>query len=115
MLENMKLLGKGRLGSSATVLYTVPTGKKATITHIILYNGNSTEETPVLYYVLNSGGSVGTPTNSDIFLKEDVASEETFVFDIPKTGMILENENDTIQGLSTTADVVNYFVYGIEE
>lgn len=101
--------------TTPAAVYTVPSGKTAFFTSILLHNTNTTAETVVLHNVPASGGNVGTAAATNRFYKYSLAPDETIQIDFTKPGLILTNENDTIQAATTTGSKVVIMGYGATE
>lgn len=114
-LEHVKLADPQAISDTAASIYTNPSGKKTLIKLLWLANRNTTSETVTLYYVPNSGGSVGTAGNGTFIGDFAVAPRMPFVIPIESNGLILMEENDTIQAQTTTDGMVNVIVCGALE
>lgn len=112
---------RGRLADIQTLpstvgsLYANPASTKTFVKGITLFNSNTTAETVKLYRVPDSSGSLGTPGVTNQFLEISLASLETFVFEFPGDGAVLEDTNDSIQGVTTTASKVTVQIHGVKE
>jgi hypothetical protein len=103
------------VASSAGSIYTNAAATKTFIAGFTLFNGNTTAETVKLYYVPDSGGSLGTASVSNQFLEISMASLETFVFEAPSDGIVLTDTNDSIQAVTTTASKVTVMIHGTKD
>jgi len=102
--------------ASAAAVFTNPTGKKSYVKDIILHNSNSTIEAIKLYRVPDSAGSVGTADdNSNKFWQKSMDGYATAFIELPGQGMVLEDVNDTIQGITTTSSKVTISIDGGQE
>lgn len=101
--------------SSAGAIYTNPTGKKSYIRLIQLHNTNTTDELVKLYNVPNSTGSVGTAVATNKFYEYIMTPNETIQIEYAPPGLILEDVNDTIQAVTTTASKVTIEITGGQE
>lgn len=112
---------RGRLANISTLpstvgsIYSNPGSTKTFIKGITLYNSNTSTETVKLYNVPDSGGSVGTAAETNQFLEIALASKEAFMFEFPGDGAVLEDVNDSIQGVTTTASKVTYQFHGVKD
>lgn len=100
------------LPNSVGIIFTQPSGQKSYIRNIILHNANTTIETALLYKVPNNGTAVGTPAVTNKFYQEDLLPNETKIIDFPIPGSMLIDQNETIQGVTTTASKVTIEING---
>lgn len=112
---------RGRLADIQTIpstagsLYANPTSTKSFVKGITLFNSNTTAEIVKLYQVPDSTGSLGTAAVTNQFLEVSLASLETFVFEFPGDGAVLEDTNDAIFGVTTTASKVTVQIHGVKD
>jgi hypothetical protein len=103
-------------GTDAVTLVANPSGKTTYIRCIILHNVNTTTETVTLYIVADSAGSEGEDSDTtNRFYKEDILAGSTRIIEFPIPGIVLTDQNDTLQGACTTHEKVLAWVYGGEE
>jgi hypothetical protein len=100
--------------ASAGILYTNPAATKTYIRLILLYNGNSTAETVGIYVVPDSSG-VGTAAVTNRIYQESIEAGGSRHLEWGAPGIILEDENDSLQGDTTTNSKVVVGVYGAKE
>jgi len=100
------------IASSAASVYTDPTATKSYVRLIILHNTNSTAEVVQLYNVPDSGGSLGTAGVTNNFYYESIAANATSIIDLGTPGLILQDTNDSIQAITTTASKVTIQIMG---
>jgi hypothetical protein len=105
MAYTIKNLANGQLPSSLGDLYTVPTGTSAIIRSITLVNTNTTDETVNLYY-LQSGGTARRILPKDLKL----TAGNSLTVDV----ILTLGAGDKIQGVTTTASVVDFVISGVE-
>ena len=103
------------IASSAGSIYANAAATKTFVSGLTLFNGNTTAETVKLYYVPDSGGSLGTAGVSNQFLEISLAALETFVFEAPSDGIVLTDTNDSIQAVTTTASKVTVIIHGTKD
>jgi hypothetical protein len=106
------------IANSAGAVFTNPAATKSYIRLIIIHNNNTTVEQIKLYNVPDSTGAVGTAGDANIFFNVAVQPSETVVLGsdlLPVPGIILTDENDTIQGVTTTASKVTIQIFGGQE
>jgi len=101
-----------QVAGSAAAVYTNASATTTYVVSVILHNTNTTTETVELWNVPDSTGSVGTAADANKFWKDDLAANETVIIDLGKLGLILEDENDTIQAATTTASKVTIQIFG---
>ena len=103
------------IADSAGSLYANPISKKSFITGIIIHNTNTTAETVILYNVPDSAASLGAAAVTNQIFKKDIEPDDTIEWDLPKPGIILEDQNDSLQGTTTTASKVTITLMGAVE
>lgn len=103
------------LPNSAGAVLTNAASTTTYIRGIMLHNGNTTAETVILYKVPDSTGSVGTAATTNEIYKEVISPGATTILEFPVPGIILTDENDTIQGTTTTASKVTIQFIGATE
>ena len=110
-------LQRGKLGdiayiaSTAGSVLTNASGTKTYVRSVMLHNTNSSAETVELYNVPDSTGSLGTAGAANRFFKKDVAADETLFIDL-EYPIVLTDENDSIQAVTTTASKVTIQLMG---
>lgn len=105
----------GYVPSSAGSLFPNPSSKKSYVRGIYLFNGHTAAETVKLFCVPDSGGAVGTAGDANQFFEESLNSKEARLIEFAAPGLILEHENDSIQGVTTTASKVTVMIMGGQE
>jgi len=103
------------LPTSAGAVFTNPANQTTYIRLIVVHNANTSSEEVVLYNVPDDSGSVGTAGETNQFFKESLSAGETVMFEFAAPGLVLEDENDTIQGKADTANKVTIQIYGGKE
>ncbi len=102
----IKLLGNGQLSTSETDLYLVPALTTAIIKTIKLVNTNTITEIVNLYVKKAAGTSrLIMPKNLNLVAGYMVVDDDE----------ICLNAGDAIRGYTTTANKVDFTVYGVEE
>ena len=99
-----------QLPATNGVLYTVPGSTTSTIKTIYLVNTNTTTETLTLNLV-RSGDTASAATI--IIAPTDIVSNGNY--ELSLAGFFFLKAGDTIEGFSTTANVVNCFISYDEE
>ncbi len=94
------------------VLYTNPASTQSYIRLIIIHNTNVSAERVILYNVPDVATTVGAASPSNIFYSADVESDETVFIEFPAPGLILSDQNDTIQAVTTTSNEVTVQITG---
>jgi|WetSurSiteA1Bulk_404760.scaffolds.fasta_scaffold08911_4 hypothetical protein len=99
--------------SGAVACVTNPSTTTTYIRMIVVHNVNSTTETVSLYNVPDSGGSVGTASDTtNRFYKEDLPAGATRILEFQAPGIVLIDTNDTIQGVCSVYEKVLVWAYG---
>jgi hypothetical protein len=96
-------------------LYANPVSTKSFVKGFTLFNNNTTAETVKRYNVPDSTGSLGTAALANQFLEISLASLETFIFEFPGDGAVMEDTNDSIQGVTTTDSKVTVQIHGVQD
>jgi hypothetical protein len=94
-LSNTNLMFPAYVANSAASVYANVAGHTAFIRGIILHNANTTTETVVIHFVVNSSGSLGTAAATNLMYKLLVAPDETVALEIPFS-FVMTGTNDTI-------------------
>jgi len=100
---------------SASVVFTNPASMTSYVRVILLHNNDSTVETVSLYAVPASGGVAGVASAASCFYTEAMPAGETRIIDIPVPGIMLTNINETIQAITTSANMVTMQMMGGQE
>ena len=103
------------LPSTVGAIYTNAASTKTFVKGISLFNGNTSSETIKLYNVPNSGGSVGTAGATNQFAEITLVAKEGLMYEFPGDGIALGSTNDTLQGVTTTANLVTYQFHGVKD
>lgn len=108
--------GIATIAAAAAAIFTNPAAQTSYVNLIILHNGNTSAETVELYRVPDNAGAVGTAGVTNRFFKESLDADATRIIDLgSKPGMILKDENDTIQAVTDTASKVTIQISGGKE
>ena len=107
MATTHKLLTSGQLAVAGTpaTIYDPSSGKTGMIKTIVLHNMNSSTEVAEIFFN-------GT-ADSTRMLNVSLTAGETFEWSVGH--MIVMLDAELLKGQSTTADKVNYFIFGAEE
>jgi len=103
------------LPTTAGTMYANPASTKTFIKGITFFNGNTAPELVKLYKVPNSGGSVGTAGATNQFTEISLVAKETTFYEFPGDGLPFGSTNDTLQGVTVTANLVTYQLHGVKE
>jgi hypothetical protein len=116
-LQHAKLADIQYIAATAGSIYTNPAATKSYIKGLIIFNGNTTSETVLLYAVPNSGGSLGTAGVSNQVAALLIVANDTvfFPFNVDGAPTVLDGTNDSIQAVTTTASKVTCLVIGDKE
>lgn len=110
-LQRGKLADIQYISDSAASILTNASGDKTYVRSLVLHNANSTTEIVQLYNVPDSTGSLGTAGDANRFFKKDIAADETLFIDL-EYPIVLTDENDSIQAVTTTASKVTVQLMG---
>jgi hypothetical protein len=110
-----KLANIQTIPSTAGSVYANLIDTKTFIRGFTLFNGNTTAEVVKLYSVPTSSGNLGTASSSNQFMEITLSPLETFVFDFPSDGLVLDSVNDSVQAVTTTANKVTIIFHGVKE
>ena len=100
-----------QLGATAAAIITNGNGETAHIANVVLCNTDSAARTFKLYHVPNNGGAVGTAEDEDL-LFDDYSIDANDTLIINDLHIILDDTNDTLQGLASVAAKVTVRCYG---
>lgn len=110
-LQYTKLADIQYIPSSAGSLYANPASTKSYIRGIVLFNGNTTTEVVKLHNVPDSAAALGTAGVSNQFTEYSLLTKETLILDF-KYPLVLTDQNDSLQGATTTASKVTIQILG---
>lgn len=110
-LQRGKLADIQYIPDSAGSIYANPAASKSYIRSIILHNTNNVPETVKLYNVPDSATALGTAADSNKFFQKDMSANETFFIDL-EYPLVLTDQNDCIQAVTTNASKVTVQVLG---
>ena len=103
------------VANSVASIFANPANTVSNIRSIIIYNNNSTTETVVIHNVPDNATAVGTASTANKFLTQSIDAGETVQLTFEGPGIILEDENDSIQMFTTTASQVTVQMFGGQE
>ena len=103
------------LDDTVGVIFSNPAGKQSYVRMISLHNANSQNEIVKLYNVPDTAGSVGSAADTNKIFERVFAANESLIIEYPVPGMILADENDTIQGGTDTVSKVTIEITGGQE
>ena len=103
------------LPNSVGAIYTNAANTISYLRLIVIHNSNTIIETVKLYNVPDSGGSPGTPGDTNKFYQEDISPYATRIIEFTVPGLMLVDTNDTLQGYTTTASKVSIQIMGAKE
>ena len=110
-LQNTRLTELLYVPSAVAAIYTNPASTKSFVRGLILHNTNTTTETVTVHWVPDSAGAVGTAGNATRFVNVLLVSNETLIVEVPFS-LVMLDENETIQAVTTTASKVTVAVVG---
>jgi hypothetical protein len=100
------------IADTAASVYSNPVSTKSYVRLIVLHNTNTTSETVVLYNVPDNAEAVGTAADTNKFFDIAIEADGTYIVDLGTPGLILEDTNDSIQAVTTTASKVTIQIMG---
>jgi hypothetical protein len=103
------------IATSAGAVYTNPAATTSYVRCITIHNTYTSAEAVSLYLVPDNAGAVGTAGNANKFFYESVPANDTRIIEFPAPGLMLVDENDTIQASTTTASRVTISITGATE
>ena len=103
------------LPTSAAAIFSNPVNKKSYIKGIVIHNGHSSSEDVFIYRVPDNAGAVGTAATTNEIFNQTLSAGQDYYLEFPDRGLILEDENDTIQGKTDTVSVVTIQITGGQE
>ena len=112
---------RGRLANIQTIpstvgsVYSNPSSTKTFVSGFTLHNTAGTAELVLLYNVPDSGGSLGTAAAGNRILRVSLDSGASVTYSYPGDGIVLEDTNDSIQAVTTTASVVTIMIHGTKD
>ena len=114
MADTLKSTASARVTTSATAFLTRGASNDLVAKKIRLHNTSTSAVTVNVWVAPNNGGAVRTPADDDVYqlAKISVAPDDTVYVPLDDK---LTAENDTIQLLASTTNVVNAVVTYIEE
>jgi len=103
------------LPAAAASVYANPAATTTYIRGIILHNGNTVTEAVKLYNVPDNAGAVGTAAVTNEMYSEGMIAGATTILEFSAPGIMLTDENDSIQGVTTNANKVTIQLLGATE
>lgn len=110
-LARAKLADPQYVPAAAGSLYANPSSSKTLVVGLTLFNGNTTVETVKVYVVPDSAAALGTADASNQVLELEIEAKDT-VFAAFPFGVMLVDENDSVQAATNTASKVVALVHG---
>jgi hypothetical protein len=111
--ESLKrtLLAQSQLSSSATSIYSPPTGKSAIIKKIVACNTESAGKTFDIY--LSNAGTIYTAATALIY-QCPIGANETILFEFTDDGIYITNAGGNLAGKCSSGSSVTLSVFGFE-
>ena len=100
------------IADTAGALITNAASTTSYVRLIVLHNANTSAETVILYNVPDNAAAVGTAAITNKFFEQSMDANETRILEFAAPGILLDDENDTIQGVTDTASKVTFQAYG---
>lgn len=111
--EYSKIAEAVKLQDTATDIKVNAVSKTTYVRTLMVHNVLATPETVKLYAVPDSTGTKGTASDTENkFYEEAIPAKATRFVEVPPPGIMLTDENDSIQGVTTTNDGVLVWAYG---
>lgn len=104
-----------QIAAAAGSVFANPSSTKSYVRLIVIHNTNTTAETVELWNVPDNAGAVGTAADANKMHKLSVPANETINFEFSGPGLVLEDENDTIQAKADTVSKVTIQLHGAQE
>lgn len=111
-LQRGRLADIQYIAATAGSIYANPAASKSYIRSIILHNTNTVPETVELYNVPDNSTALGTAADGNKFFEKDLSPNETFIFSFEEYPIVLEDQNDSIQAVTTNASKVTVMING---
>ena len=105
------------VATSAGVVYTNPANLKTFIKLIIVHNvdGASARDITLNNVPNTQAAGVGTAATANQFYKKSLAADATDFIELKEPGMVLKEDNETIQALAGTVDTITFQMFGVTE
>lgn len=106
------------LAATATTYYTHDTGTglvKSYVKLIILHNTSGSDVLVNLWIVPDNGGAVGTAADANQIYEQLVPANRTVDINFEQPGILMIDDNETVQGMAGTASVVTIQIMGAQE
>ena len=113
-LARAKLADIAYVASSVGSIYANPASTKTYIKGFVLFNGNTTSELVKLYAVPDSAAALGTAGAGNQIAEMTLEAKSTMFLEFPSS-LVLTDQNDSIQAVTTTASKVTVIVCGDKE
>jgi len=101
-------------GAAGTV-YAVPASTTAYVRSVTLHNVDTSTRSVQVWNVLDAAGAVGVAADTNQFINVDILAGDTVLVEFEAPGIIMEDENDSIQAQADAANKVTIQVSGFEE
>ena len=103
-----------QIADSAGAVFTNPASTKSYVRLIVIHNTNTSTEIIELWNVPDDSG-VGTAADANKMNKISVLTNDTVNLEFSGPGLVLVDENDSIQAKTTTASKVTIQIHGAKE
>jgi hypothetical protein len=113
-LQRTKLVDIQFISTTTSPVYTNPAGVKTYVRGIIIFNGNTINETVKLYNVPDDNENVGIASTGNQFLSSTVIPSETLFIEIPYV-ITLTDLNDSIVAKTDSEQCVTIQILGDKE
>jgi len=92
-----------------------PASTTTYVQQIFLYNSDTAACNVKLYYVPDNSSAVDLALDQHMFLNTNVSASDTIFMDFGKPGIVMTDQNDTIQGKAGKDITVTIQIYGFQE
>ena len=103
------------LTDSAASLVANPATTKSYVRLIVLHNTHVAALVVDLYNVPDAAGSLGAAADANKIYSQSLNADETVFLEFAAPGLMLVDENDSIQGLAGTTSLVTVAITGFTE
>ena len=104
-----------RLGAGKTTVYANPASMKTYIRSIHLHNTDVADKYIEIWNVPDNAAAVGTADDTNKWIQVTVPTDESVFLEFGAPGIILVDENDSIQAEPEAADKITFQMYGFTE
>ena len=111
-LTHGRLAEIAEVAAAAAAVVTNAASEKTYVRFIHLHSNHATQQAVEIHLVPDSGGSVGTAADANKIAHVVLDEDERATIELPASGLVMEDTNDTLQAVTTTANAVTIYVGG---